>query len=72
MRNIFQGTYLASTCLPPAFHPPKANVISTEATDSLIVRCAVERSLYFALAVAVVFALAVVLAPVVASFTSSF
>src|SRR6266567_6330140 len=29
------------------FHPKNENVISTEATDSLIVRCAVERSLYF-------------------------
>ena len=32
---------------PPA-RPTQTNVISTGATDGLIVRCAVERSLYFA------------------------
>ena len=33
---------------------PQTNVISTEATDGSIVRCAVERSLYFVFVLAVV------------------
>jgi hypothetical protein len=36
--------------LPISPTQPKTNVISPEATDGLIVRCAVERSLYFVFA----------------------